>query len=163
MNQVTEFTFDRLPANAEELKALPEADLSSPHKAAALTVLALIRYTESTDDGLAMLDFLNGPKDIDNHFKQFLRDRLKGKEHVARSYLDGTSPENDYKVGAPYTIKVVEQANAMAEEGYAKLFMISSGADSPRPIVLRKKDTTWFLWEQFLLPGIRLPKSQEKW
>ena len=40
----------------------------------------------------------------------------------------------------------------------------SGGADSPRQVVLRSKPSTgqWFLWDQFLLSGIRKPKSQDE-
>ena len=44
------FTFGTLPQNLTELKALPEAFLDSAFKAAALTLAALCRYGESTDD-----------------------------------------------------------------------------------------------------------------
>jgi hypothetical protein len=55
--------------------------------------------------------------------------------------------------------------SAYAEEGYKKFDVKSGGADSPRQVVLRSKPSTgqWFLWDQFLLSGIRKPKSQDEW
>jgi hypothetical protein len=45
-----------------------------------------------------------------------------------------------------------------------KLFLRSGGADNPREVVLRKKgDGQWMLWDQFLLVGIRPPKSADPW
>ena len=45
-----------------------------------------------------------------------------------------------------------------------KLFIPCGGADSPRPIKLRMKgDGKWFLWEQYLLTGIRTPKADNPW
>ena len=38
------------------------------------------------------------------------------------------------------------------------------GADSPRPVKLRlAKDGRWYLWEQYLLTGIREPESSNPW
>ncbi len=163
MAKTDSFTFSTLPKNAEELHALPEADLSTPFKAAALTVLALIRYTESPNDGIAMLNSLKGPRELSEYEKQFLRDRLRGKEYVAMSYLGGTNPDNEYTPTTPYTISINDGPYSYTEEGYAKLYITSSGADSPRPITLRQKDDRWLLWEQMLLADIRKPKSQADW
>ena len=53
---------------------------------------------------------------------------------------------------------------AMENENYAKLFLTSGGADSPRYVQLRKaKDGRWYLWEQFILVGIRPPESTDPW
>ena len=47
---------------------------------------------------------------------------------------------------------------------YCKLFIPCGGADSPRPIKLRRKgDGQWFLWEQYLMTGIRVPASADPW
>ena len=36
--------------------------------------------------------------------------------------------------------------------------------DSPRPIKLRRKGNgQWFLWEQYLMTGIRIPTSADPW
>lgn len=163
MAQVMEFTFEALPKTVEELKSLPEADLSTPFKTAALTVLALIRYAESVEDCHAMLEFLNGPREMSAYDKQFLRDRLREKDYVPKSYLAGTNPQNDYTPSQPYRISVSDQVYSYVNEGYAKLFMTSSGADTPRPIVMRQKDDKWYMWEQFLLPDIRKPASKSDW
>lgn len=43
----------------------------------------------------------------------------------------------------------------------AKLYLTSAGADSPRAVELRlAKDGKWYLWEQYLLAGIREPESK---
>ena len=46
-----------------------------------------------------------------------------------------------------------------------KLFIPCGGADDPRPIKLRQRgsDSKWFLWEQYLLTGVRTPKSEDPW
>ncbi len=161
--KTVEINFQNLPKTVEELLEIPEASLDTPFKAAAMTVLALCRYTENVEDGIKMLDFLNGPKEISNYDKQFLRDRLAGKEYLPYSYFKGTSPENNYTATAPYTVIISDNQYSYQDDGYAKLYINCTGADSPRPIVLRKKDNQWFMWEQFLLVGIRVPAKLSDW
>lgn len=138
--------------------------MTSEFDTAALTVIALTVYTQDKETGIAMLNFLKGPKPLSPYEKQFLADRLSGKEYVARSYFEGTSPDNDYMPTTPYTITVSTNPYSYSEESYTKLFIRSSGADSPRSVTLRKaKDGKWYLWEQFLLPDIRQPESLNPW
>lgn len=157
------FEFSEIPSTLDELKSLPEAKLETPFMTAALTVLALCRYEKDVNSAIEMINFLKGPVDLTEYDKQFLRDRLKGKSYVPRSYFEGTSPENDYTPPVPLTIKVFEYAYSYSEDGYAMLEIRSSGADSPRQIKLRKKGNEWFLWQQYLLPDIRTPKKDDAW
>lgn len=157
------FEFSEIPSTLDELKSLPEAKLETPFMTAALTVLALCRYEKDVNSAIEMINFLKGPVDLTEYDKQFLRDRLKGKSYVPRSYFEGTSPENDYTPPVPLTIKVFEYAYSYSEDGYAMLEIRSSGADSPRQIKLRKKGSEWFLWQQYLLPDIRTPKKDDAW
>ncbi|MBO4636993.1 MAG: hypothetical protein J5685_07595 [Clostridiales bacterium] len=157
------FTFDSLPQSLDELKAMPEAGLTDPLAAAALVICVLMNYENDTEATCGMLDYLKGPKPLNPFEKQFLRDRLKGKMYVVRSFFEGTSPSNDYTPGLPYTITVSEGPYAYAEEGYAKLDIRSSGADSVRQIKMRKKGEQWFLWENYALSDIRIPASSDDW
>lgn len=157
------FEFSEIPSTLDELKSLPEAKLETPFMTAALTVLALCRYEKDVNSAIEMINFLKGPVDLTEYDKQFLRDRLRGKSYVPRSYFEGTSPENDYTPPVPLTIKVFEYAYSYSEDGYAMLEIRSSGADSPRQIKLRKKGNEWFLWQQYLLPDIRTPKKDDAW
>lgn len=151
------FTFAALPANAEELKALPEAVLETPFQAAALTVAALCRYGENAEETLEMIRFLKGPNPLSVYETQFLRDRLGGKDYVPRSFFEGASPDNAYTPDMPYAVTVEEDPYTYAQDGYAKLLIRSSGADSPRPVRLVQQNGKWYLWENMLLSDIRKP------
>ena len=138
----------------------------NPYDAAALSVAAFIRYTEDKAVGEAMLDKLKGPEPLSPFAKQFLRDRLLGKEYVARSYIEGTSPANAYAMQAPYRVTVYTNPYSFQEPHIAKLWLRSSGADSMRPITLREKASTgeWFLWTyEGVLADIRPPKGASAW
>lgn len=159
------FTFAALPESAAELSALPEASLADPFATAALTVCALCAYAAAPEIGIEMLNFLKGPQPLSTYELQFLKDRFADKKYVPFSYFEGSSPENDYTPAEPFRVTVESNPYSFNEEGYAMLYIRSSGADSPRGVKLRRKDSTgqWFLLEQFLLPGIREPKSSDPW
>lgn len=157
------FTFLTLPKNVAEISAFPEADLTSPFKTAALTVLALCEYGDNRQASIDMLNFLKGPQELSPYEKNFLNDRMMGKTYLPFSYLEGTSPQNNYTATAPYKITVFDNPYSYDNDGYTKLYINSSGADSARPLTLRQKGDKWYLWEQFLMVGIRIPAKDDPW
>ncbi len=154
--------FDALPQTAAEV-----APCKTPEETAALTVVALVRFTEDQETGIAMLNALRGPRPLSPQEIQLLKDQLlKDRDYVARSHFNGATPENDYTPLQPYSVTVSDNPNSYMTEGYATLYIRSGGADSPRPITLRLKPSTgeWFLWNHVgLLPGIRVPASKDPW
>ena len=164
---MSEITLNRLPKTLQELQAMPQAGMTNPEEVAALTVVALALYPENPSETEKMLDFLRGPRPLNGIDKQFIRDRFRGKEYLMRSYFSGSSPENNYTPVQPYRVAVSENDYSRSQigEGYLTLYVACSGADSPRPLKLRKKPSTgqWFLWEQQLLTGIRIPKEADPW
>lgn len=164
-NKKEKIVFNSLPESYEEFISLPQASLSTPFQTAAMTVLAFCYYPKDSELCYKMIDFLRGPQPMNGSDKSFIRDRFSDKDYVPRSYFAGATPNNDYQPVAPYTIEVSENQYSYDEQGYAKLFIKSGGADSPRPIKLRKaKDGKWYLWEySSILSGIRQPESSNPW
>ena len=164
---MSEIRMDKLPKTLDELKAMPQAGLTNPEEVAALTVAVLALYPENPAETEKMLDFLRGPRPLNGMDKQFIKDRFRGKEYLMRSYFAGATPENNYAPKLPYRVLISENASSRSQfgEGYLTLYVACSGADSPRPLKLRNKPSTrqWFLWEQQLLTGIRIPKSADPW
>ena len=162
--QKKSFSFLALPESLVEMQALPEAALEDPFRTAALTVCALCAYAADKCIGTEMLNWLRGPRPLSPHDLSFLNDRFREGHHVPFSYFAGSSPENDYTPAQPYTLTLEEGLYADMNPGYKKLHIRSSGADSPREIILRQAtDKKWYLWDQFLMVGIRQPKSQNPW
>ncbi len=161
----TEIRFSSLPDTLDAFRVLPQASLATPEDTAALTVLALCLYAEHRELGLSALDYLRGPRPLSGVDRQFLADRfMDGKDYVPRSYFNGATPQNNYTPTLPLTLRVTAGPYAYQQEGFAKLELRSGGADSPRAVQLRKaKDGKWYLWEQFLLPDIRKPESENPW
>ena len=159
-----QITFTDIPESLEAFKALPQAALSNPFDTAALTVAALCVFPADRELCYQMLDYLRGPRPMNGADKQFIADRFRDKDYVPRSYFEGATPQNDYMPSSPYRVTVKSDPHSYDEQGIAKLFIPSGGADSPRPIKLRQaKDGKWYLWEQYLLAGIRQPESSNPW
>ncbi|RRD02682.1 DUF6935 domain-containing protein [Prevotella sp. OH937_COT-195] len=163
-NKSKDITFRTLPKNIDELKVMPQAGLTDEFEVAALVVAALCRYEESIEDSLEMLNFLKGPSPLCNMDVQFLRDRLYGKTYKTRSFLAGATPNNGYTPSVPFTVKVSSNPHSYVET-LATLYLHSGGADSPRPISLRKKPSTgqWFVTQFSFLADIRLPVEENPW
>lgn len=160
------FIFQALPESLAELQALPEAALETPFQTAALTVLALCAYAADKAVGTEMLNWLRGPRPLNGQEISFLNDRFRdGKTYLPFTYFAGSSPDNNYTPPQPYKIIVESNHVSAAEEGYMKLFIPCGGADSPRPVKLRRRgsDGKWFLWEQYLLTGVKTPKASDPW
>ena len=162
-NCKTALLCDEQSKNADELKKMPELDFSSPLSTAAFAMLVLLEYDESPENTIEMLNVLKGPQPMNGMDIQFLRDRIKGRGYIPRSYFEGSSVKNDYTPNVPYKITVSEYAYTYQSEGYAKVQVQSSGADSPRPIELRRKGNQWFLWRNLALSDIRTPASDDPW
>ena len=160
------FTFASLPESLAELQALPEASLDTPFKTAALTVLALCAYAADKNIGTEMLNFLRGPRPLNGQEISFLNDRFRdGKTYLPFTYFAGSTPDNNYTPSQPYTVTVTSDAHSYDEQGYARLYIASGGADRPRPIKLRKKPSTgqWFLNDIQCLSDIRVPVAEDPW
>ena len=71
------FTYERLPKNVEELKAL--SDLHDEYEVASLVVLVLAAYEHDVEEMIKMYDYINGPTDVSKYQRQFIDDRLKVK------------------------------------------------------------------------------------
>lgn len=160
------FTFNSIPTSVEELKALPEASMKDPYAVAALTVLTFMAYAKNPDAVFDMLDYLNGPSDVAAYDKNFIKDRFRSGNYVPYSYCAGATPANNYTPTEPYTITVKNNSYSDQEEGYKRLYVHSSGADSDRYIVLRLKPSTeqWFLNSYGgILVSIRKPAAEDPW
>jgi len=159
------FVFDALPKNVDELKALPEAAMTTPFMTAALTVAALCAYGENTAACIDMLNELRGPSPMSPHDVQFLRERLVGKTYKPFSFFAGATPKNGYVPNIPYQTTVSDNPYSYPQEGHATLYIQSGGADSARPISLRLKPSTgqWFMTQQSLLSDIRVPEAEDPW
>lgn len=163
-NKSVDINFPDFPKSYEEFISLPEAEMKTPFETAAMTVLAFCIYPDDRELSVKMLNFLRGPRPMSGIDIGFIRDRFMDKDYVPRSYFAGAVPENNYSPSLPLKITVGDNPYSYENDGYAKLFVTSGGADSPREILLREaKDGKWYLWDQFILSDIRKPESENPW
>ncbi len=163
MNKTEIISIEKIPENVEQLKSLEAAQMTTPFQTAALAVAVLCNYERDAEKTYEMINYLKGPADLSNLEKQFIRDRLVGKSYVPRSYFKGTSRENSYILPQSLEIEVSDNPYSYDNEGYAVLYLTSSGADSPRQVKLRRKGDIWYLWEILFLSDIRVPASDDPW
>jgi len=163
-NKDEKLIIGEIPQTLERFKALPQADMTTPFKTAALTVVALCLYPTDRQLCFDMMAYLKGPAGLSGIDKQFINDRFMDKDYIPRSYFEGATPDNNYTPAKPLKVTVSDNPYSYQNEGYATLYIQSGGADSPRQVQLRKaKDGKWYLWEQYLLSDIRKPESEDPW
>lgn len=162
-----EVVFKKFYENVDEMN---DYDGMNPFEVAAQTVNVICSYdTKGESVFYEMLQKLMGENQkISNHLKSSIKDRMDEKvSYIGKSYFKGSTPENDYNPEEPLTVVVEENPYSYDNEGYAKLFIKCGGADSSRPITLRKqKDGVWVLWSDAIIPlltGIRKPESTNPW
>ena len=158
-------TFYSIPTTIAEFSSLPQTDLSKPENTCAMLLLALELYTKNKDAGIEAVNLLRGPRPLSNYEIQFLRDRLRDKVYLPLAYFDGATPQNNYTPSTPLTLQVLpDPAPQYTEDGYLRVFLKTAGADSPRPVTLRRKGENWYLWEySSILSGIRIPVKDDPW
>jgi len=171
-------TVDKIPNTLEEFLALRDKISDTPQGGATMLIIALIIYAQNPDLGekcvVISLDMNNLSKgntykgySVSSSNKYYL-DKVgknSGQSYIPRSYVKGTSPENDYtipsgKLKFEYTYN---KYSGSIESGEFKVFVDCSGADTPRPIIMKKnKNGIWkaYNWSSIVV-GIRKPASEE--
>ena len=163
MPKNTMFSFTSIPRNTKELSEMPEYSMKSPFARAALTVLVLCQYAISPDDTIEMLNLLSGPSALSSAEISKMQKKLNGHEYIPYSFFENAVPANGYEPSLPFLIAVKDTAFSYNEPGYVTLYVKSSGAQTPRLIQLRKKESTeeWFLWHHDLLDPIEEPQRYD--
>jgi hypothetical protein len=128
-----------------ELKARHEEAGKTPEGAFKVWLQAIYLIQDGDDDqgaaGWEMLTFLTLPyKESPGWEKKpahsIFVNAVKGDKNIFRSYAEGATPENGYKRD-PKSFSIVVTRTEDSDRGL-KMFVKSGGADSPRPIYMKK-------------------------
>lgn len=168
-------TVNKLPNSIDGFVNLRNEIATSPEGGATILLLALKIYNANPELGhqcmVVALDksFLTQGNVYKGYSmtaqkKNFVKTYLGRYKNIANSYIKGSSPENGYNVKLPYVFEYSTSSySGDLGNGTYKLFVKCSGADSPRPITLKKNNRG--IWKALnwnsLLVGIKKPASDE--
>lgn len=161
-----------MPTTIDEYVAMRDRVARTPEGGAAAFAIALACYARDPAVGLPYVTVAIAMDLLDDDpagykgrrprrvLLQNLKDRLHGKDHITRSYVQGTRFEDGYVLPAgDLTVRVKQQRDSMQSADKAKMFVYSTGADTPRPVSLARNDKG--LWKgtewSSLEVGIRAP------
>ncbi len=141
---------EALPTTLEDFITFRDRVATTPEGGAAVFTMALLIYTKDQELGEKALTIAldrsclaegnvhkgyKPPNSINYHLKN-----LQGKKYIARSYVLGTSPKKGYRLPKTLKYKVSQNPHSQQPNGDIKVFVHSTGADSPRPITMRKNN-----------------------
>ncbi len=157
-----------IPVSIDDFNELTAEMPNTPEVAAAKMILALTLYCTDQSAGEIALAGVVHPKQLapgsgegrlSKRGLDLIKNQIGGKPYHMQSYFAGTSPEEGYQLPEPpYNLDFTTNPHSgRADEGRIKLFIKSSGADSPRPITVQTDSSgTWKAAEwSSLLSGIR--------
>jgi hypothetical protein len=176
-NTKHEIVIGTIPEALDAFVALRDRVANTPEGGAAVTVVAMLLYARDPEAELgrqaltlaldrsrikpsdtAMLGWKLRPIDV-----QRLETRIAGRPWMLKSYVKGTSPEEGYRLPPPPWVVTVfpDRLTAHAESELRKVFVVCSGADSPRPVTLKQNTSgIWKAWEwSSLTVGVKPPGS----
>ena len=152
-NPTYNVTVNSIPADIASFEAMRDSIASTPEGGAVAFVIALKMYMTNPTEGIKAIivavDQGNLGKSnssesykgygLDNSAK-FLIGQLKGKPNTVNSYLPGSSRQNGYTpANPPYNFTLSSNRfSGSVESGEFKVFIPSSGADTPRPITMKR-------------------------
>lgn len=144
-----------MPRTAEAFRSLRDSAARTPEGGAILFVLALNAYAEDKAFGETCVTMMlaNDPVFVErsepgawlgyspSKHSEYLLKRLSSYAGIARSYVRGTKLDDDYALPPlPWAIRVARNKYSALENGDVKVFVFSTGADSRRPVEMRKND-----------------------
>jgi hypothetical protein len=168
---------EKLPQSVDEFVALRDRVARTPQGGAAMMIVALLLYAQERDLGAPCLAAAIDPGRLEAGAGGYQGMRLHRLDHsrvemqldaqpyLPRSYIRGATPDNGYRLPAPpYTLDF--SANPYSGDpasGTTKVFVACAGADSPRPVTVRRG--AHGLWQaqewSSLVVGIRAPVAAD--
>lgn len=158
-------TFERLDMSLEEFGRLVDMNRTDAFYIAGLAAVALCNYRYDPEKCISMLNRLKNPHEpMNDREVQIVKERLFGKDYIPFSYFAGAIQFNNFTPRRPYTVLVKDNDYSFYNEGWAELWLHSTGAPDDRPVRLRQRRSTqeWFLSEQMLIADINLIADEEE-
>lgn len=156
---------NRLPHTLEKFLEMKSQIDHTPQGAVAMMIVAFSIYQKYPDEGMKCLTAnstypltVETPNEAEAYegYKMANTSELKRKlndySYLPMVYMEGASPENGYTPsGPPYKIEMTTNLYSYTSSGdgsiRVKLFVKTLGADSPRPVVVRKVNNRYKITE----------------
>lgn len=169
---IQEIHIPAIPQTVDQLLEIRDSISDTPEGGAAFFVLAMYLQSQESDLALPALTIAldagqlksdaRGYRNYSpaNSYNDFLYRYLKQAPYIARSYFSGADPENQYAVsGTDMVIKLQRNRYSEISDDEIKVFVYSSGADTPRPITMKRNNRG--IWKTVnassLFVGVRAP------
>jgi hypothetical protein len=175
-NATYKVTVNTVPGDIASFEAFRDSLATTPEGGAIVMLFALRLYQQNRTEGTKALIVAvdsnrlsksTGPDSykgfaLDNSTK-FLLGQIEKYPYMLNSYLPGATRANGYTPSAPPYIFTLtsNQYSGSVESGQIKLFLPSSGADTPRPITLKRNSKGIWKAAEFssLLTGVAPPAT----
>lgn len=171
-------TIDAIPQSTDGLIELRNKIATTPEGGATIMIIAMLKYVEDPDTGLQFFTLALDKSHLSEvtsgvNYKGYAPSaslmyhikRLGTMGYLAASYITGTSVDGGYKLPSfPYKINIYRnKISDQQGEDLMKVFVECSGADSSRPVTLKKNDKgIWKAYEcSSLFVQIRPPKKAD--
>lgn len=170
-------TVSSMPADVAAFEQFRDATATTPEGGAVALLLALRLYQANPTTGIQALIMAvdsnhlvasTGPHSykgftLARATKDLVDRQLAGTPYLLDSYLPGTSAATGYRAtNPPFTFALTSnQFSGSPNSGQFKVFLPSSGADTPRPVTLKRNSKGIWKASEFssLLVGIKKPAS----
>lgn len=150
LNAQTTVTIKEIPSSIEEFIKLRDQKATTPEGGAAMFCIAMKIYMDNKDLGEKCFVAIADKSELKkgDTYKEYtlinwrtIRSASEAYPLIAKSYIQGSSPENGYEVSLPYKYKFLSgKYSGDPSTGKTKIFVECSGADSARPIHMTKND-----------------------
>lgn len=159
-----------LPKTLEEFQQQIAEKARDPRAATKLWLDAVMVYIGG-DKQLGEQLITEMSKDKQWKSRSYFVRAMAERPYIFRSYAKGTGPETQYDMD-PNQYELVHSGKVdlkpyvdKAEGEYAKLFIVSSGADAPRPAILARNSRGEYKMDNFssLCVDVRPPQQAKIW
>lgn len=176
-NETYTVTANSWPSDFSSFESFRDANASTSQGAVIVLLAALSIYSKNAEEGKKALIISldanslisdtspNGYKgfNINRNTIDLVKRQLEQHPYLIGSYLPGSSFQNGYKPSnPPYNFTLTSNRFSGTEEsGQKKLFLPSSGADTPRPVTVKRNAKGVWKASEFssLLVGIKKPAT----
>jgi hypothetical protein len=161
-----------LPPTLQDFEHLQKA-ATTPERGATMLVLAMLVFENYPDEAEKMVVAAitdnnlviaqDGTRTLMPHMKDHLHKRLVQDPNIARSYVEGATPQNRYTMpeGQGYTFRFSRNRLSQVSDTEVRVFIATSGQSSPRPVFMKKQENGLWKAEESssLFVGVYLPAN----